>query len=667
MPRLMMAVILVLGTSTVFGLPTPDDAAQAASSQEPAMKEVGWQVRAAPRIEVLVPRDGDSISAPEGTVSVVFRILSDQRLRSVSVELLGENTGTLLSVCGERERPCPTGTQAFEHKASVPAFRGGNTIHVSAVDIRSASAEVVRQVRVTIPDPAAPRSRRPQSDLTPASLAVVRLLSPPSATSTIASGYALLVIAWRDVAGALSPLVAHKNATGMPTILWDLESIYEEPQYRGRDHAEIVKNAIAHAHASHGVQYVMLVGDVDRFPVRYTRGYDLGHWGHGFSPSDLYYADVHDAFGAFVSWDSDGDDLFGEGQANFATSAHELIQDGLDLLPDVAVGRLPASSATEVATYVTKVIAYEQANASQWYKRALLITGDYPNSNATNDAVGTTLQGRGFALTKLYHDAIWPTATYAQRVAMVEAALANGAGLVSYVGHGAGAASTSANGGLWGGWYDHSRIPFAANADRLPVIFSAACETGMFHSGNGPYFARLGFEHTGSNGVAKYEARPEPLAVLPANYDKDALAEHFLVKSPVGAIAFIGAYTGTQDASQTLARYFFEAYENGPNILGDMWNAAIMKFVFDDVRTMTYPLDSWYRASRYHHIHRMLLFGDPSLRLGGGSSSWSAAARCVRACDTERAACIGRTGWLPFNRVLCARSYEMCMQACAHR
>ena len=58
----------------------------------------------------------------------------------------------------------------------------------------------------------------------------------------------------------------------------------------------------------------------------------------------------------------------------------------------------------------------------------------------------------------------------------------------------------------------------------------------------------------------------------------------------------------------SLTKYFFEAYASGKYILGDLWNAAIRKFVTNVVNNLGYPGHSWSTAARYHHIHKMLPF-----------------------------------------------------------
>jgi hypothetical protein len=552
------------------------------------------------RVEVLSPGPEAEFRAEAPNAELRLNVVADSGLARLDVEVTGAFTGTFFTICGGDAAPCEGDAPQYDISASLPVFEGANTVVLRATD--NAGNVTRAQQTFTV-------------QLIGGSTDVVPV--DPSGRDR----FDLLILTHKnpdgeDFAAALEPLLQHKNATGMRTKLWTLEEIYETPQFRGHDHPEIIKKAIYSAARRWGVKYVMLVGDSDRFPIRYIRIYDLGHWGHGFVPSDLYYADLNDASGAFESWDSDGDHIYGEGQGNFPANMQDLNQDDADLIPDVAVGRVPASSLAELETYVSKIIRYESSASADWFRNALLVTGDYPNSNGTNDAIGNDLSTQGFALDKQYHDAVWPGTTMPQRYAIIENALDSGAGFVSYVGHGGGVGAGK-NGGVWGGWYDYSRIPNLANADRLPVIFSAACETGMFHFGNGPYYAKQGHVYDTPVSPPKYRWAPEPISYSPSLYDKDALAEHFLVKQDVGAIAFIGAYTGTQGDSHTLARGFFKSYANGSRILGDAWNGSLTAFVNGPIASLSFPGSSWYTYARWSHVNKMLLFGDPSLRIGG--------------------------------------------------
>jgi hypothetical protein len=186
----------------------------------------------------------------------------------------------------------------------------------------------------------------------------------------------LLIVTPREFEPVLAPLVAFKNATGLPTVLITLEEIEADPAYTG-DQAAQVKQAIAAYEDESGIQYVMLVGDVDRFPVRWVaakRGGDVEY----FYASDLYYADLYDATGAFHTWDSDGDGLYGEHVASgrCAEDPYSVNLDRVDLHPDVAVGRMPASTREELESYVARVIRYEYlAFGADWFHNVLLYAG----------------------------------------------------------------------------------------------------------------------------------------------------------------------------------------------------------------------------------------------------------------------------------------------------
>ena len=191
--------------------------------------------------------------------------------------------------------------------------------------------------------------------------------------------YDLAIITPELFSEALQPLVDHKNSYGVETTLKTLENIYSE--YDGFDEAEKIKFFIKDAIESWGIQYVLLVGGLNsiiyakprdnpnigvsgwHFPVRYSNVRDGGDPGF---PCDLYYADIYKEGGAFEDWDSDEDGVLGE-----------YPDDVIDHVPDVAVGRLAASDATEVSEVVNKIITYETtAYGSDWFKKMVVYSGD---------------------------------------------------------------------------------------------------------------------------------------------------------------------------------------------------------------------------------------------------------------------------------------------------
>jgi len=176
--------------------------------------------------------------------------------------------------------------------------------------------------------------------------------------------YDLLIIAPDSWLNALQPLVNEKEQHGIKTILMSIEDILS--QYNGRDNAEKVKYCIKDATEQYGIKYVLLVGDVNKIPVRYS---NLNMSGEPFI-SDLYYADIYDANGSFSSWDSNSNGIYGEG-------TDSKIIDSVDLYPDVYVGRLACRNVMEVKTMVNKIVEYENASKPKpWFKNLVLVGGD---------------------------------------------------------------------------------------------------------------------------------------------------------------------------------------------------------------------------------------------------------------------------------------------------
>jgi len=424
----------------------------------------------------------------------------------------------------------------------------------------------------------------------------------------------LLIIAPEELEDALEPLQKHKDRTGIATTIVTLEEI--ERQYAGSDQPERVKRCIADYEEACDVVYVMLVGDCDRFPVRYVKAYNT-EWGARWYPSDLYYADLYDEAYDFDDWDGNGNGIYGEmdfdgfGEGGLT----KLNLDQIDMYPDVMVGRVPASTADEVATYVDKVIDYEfEAYNADWFERALwLVDGDFGDASKKDRLDGYLSD---FTIIKPYEDSQWFSSTDIRnyRAGVINATVNEGVGFVNYFGHGTPLA--------WSwvfdqqqGWTDVTNL---TNTDRLPVVFAVACYTGRFYFDNGvtsaiPSDYYRAADDTEWSSTATVADRPEPMAVQPSQYDKESLAEEFLVRHRQGAVAYVGCADKMEYGGQDLDRYFFEAYSVGwkPPKLGYMWYYAQRQWL-DNV-----DLRSYYA---YIHMHKMMLFGDPSLRVGGISS-----------------------------------------------
>jgi len=433
----------------------------------------------------------------------------------------------------------------------------------------------------------------------------------------------LLIMTPADFREALVPLMNHKKASGMDANIITIEAISQDSRFSpSRDLPEKIKKAIAYAHEHYQTKYVMLVGDSDKFPVRYCRhvpGQRHAGYGEFYMPADLYYADLYryeNGQRVFDNWDENGNGYMGEMTCE-GSSCDQYLLDQVDSIPDVAVGRIPVSKVEDLRTYVAKIIKYENNYHPGWFFNVLLVTGGYPGDTTTNDWIAdNTLSA--FNKTRHYSNSGHPN--FVQQLTDY---LNQGQGFVSYIGHGGPCE--------WASYPVCASIPDLHNENMLPVIFAAACYTAQFHTREGQYLSIDGRDPPGQIWPSP---APEPAAIQPPRYDTSSCAEHLLFRSSAGAIAYIGCYTGSQSWALILAKKFFAAYDHlsdispDPVILGDMWNQALVDYYYDQIKNpvtgecLTERVNAsgslyWIPSTIYHHIRKYMLYGDPSLRLGG--------------------------------------------------
>jgi hypothetical protein len=422
-------------------------------------------------------------------------------------------------------------------------------------------------------------------------------ISPAPVSSDV---YSLAIITPSEFSEPLQPLVEHKNAYGVPTVLVTLDEIYSS--FIGRDNPERIKYFIKHAVEDWNTQYVLLVGDMKKLPIRVT----LASWWERDILSDLYYADIYNASGEFCNWDANGNNRFGEVNHD----GNDL--DGVDLYADVHVGRLPCTDITEVSTITNKIITYEEETYNQiWFKRIVLAGGDtFPpcrgappfvyEGEITNTKVAQNLPG--FDTTFLW------TSTQTLHPWSFNREINKGTGFVSYAGHGFEHGwgtfrpnSLSKRGMIW---YFTPYITGLDNGNKLPIIFFDACLT-----------AKLDFNFTDLQnyfpGTVHLLTRIFKLSEDPSHF-YPCFAGSVLTKEDGGAIATIGstrtAYTwvdtnGVYGGAGYLDVHFFDSYTEGVTA-GEMLTGAQNAYIQNV-------------GPDYFTIEEFILLGDPSLMVGG--------------------------------------------------
>jgi uncharacterized repeat protein (TIGR01451 family) len=253
-------------------------------------------------------------------------------------------------------------------------------------------------------------------------------------------------------------------------------------------------------------------------------------------------------------------------------AADNLMADsGGDDLPDVAIGRLPAITAADLAAMIAKIKAYEAAFAAPW-QRELVFTSDRADAAAgdfagANDGLAA-LAGGNFGVARIDLDTTPTNAAVPALLGHFNA----GAGLIHYTGHG-GVANWSAQGLLKKAHVD------AMHNVRQPVVVALSCLVG------------------------RYEA-PGPAA--------QSLGELLLRRAQGGAVAAWGpsGLSRNDPAAELGAAFYRAVLQEGSGTLG----LAILRAV----RGLERDLVSRDTLSVYN------LLGDPALRLAGNTAGHAA-------------------------------------------
>ena len=396
--------------------------------------------------------------------------------------------------------------------------------------------------------------------------------------------YDLLVLSPEEFSDELSPLIEHKNSNNISSILVTLNNI----PMNGRDKQEDIKYYIKDAIENWGIRYVLLVGGENKFPVRYTHvTYAYGNEiiDDEVFVSDLYYADIYDENGEFSSWDTNNNDLFGEYDWQNTGST-----DDVDLYPDVYIGRLACVDENELMTAVEKIIRYEEMKAygEAWFSNVVVIGGDTsPNDNEGIDEgeyIGQKILDtmEGFNGVK-----IWASNNEVKYASNINSAIENGAGFVSFSGHGSPTSWAThphnKDGWIPYGGYKNSNIETLTNSEKLPIVIIDACSNSKFDE------------------------------------ISNCFGWTFITNENGGAIATIGnsalswGYTGSytiKGLSGFMELGAFKSYKNGAKTFGEMWGETVKSYLSEV--GARYALD-------YKTVEEWQAFGDPSLQISSPS------------------------------------------------
>ncbi len=176
------------------------------------------------------------------------------------------------------------------------------------------------------------------------------------------TGYQILIITPFAFEDGFNDLVTYYGSIGLTSQFESIEDI--NSGISGYDLQEKIRNFIRQEYQNNGIEYVILGGTEQLVPSRAF--YDIVYYGSGGGveeesydiPTDLYYCALDG------SDDANGNHVYGE------------IGDSTDLLPDLAIGRLPFTTTTDQAAMIHKSVSY-QANHVAGEDNHPLLLGEY--------------------------------------------------------------------------------------------------------------------------------------------------------------------------------------------------------------------------------------------------------------------------------------------------
>jgi hypothetical protein len=349
------------------------------------------------------------------------------------------------------------------------------------------------------------------------------------------AGATYVVITSEELKAAASTLAAFRSHLGHSTMVVTVDQIMNEFNY-GIYSPAAIKNFLIYAYKnwSNKPQYVLLAGG-----GTYDYKDYLGKGGQqvppamaptpdGLAPSDNYYVNINS-----------------------------------DHIPDIAIGRLPASTPAELSGMVSKIVSYESGSGTALVNKALLVA-DIPDTGgdfgSDIDSVATVFPAT-VTVSKLYH-ADYPDATN-MNSALLQG-INSGEVFMSYFGH-AGVDRLSQDGIL-----TVADVESMTNLSKLPVMSAMTCVIGNFAV---PGFTSLG------------EA---------------------LILNKAGGAAAIWTSTGMSDDKQALLldkAFFSGAFDGSSQTVGEL--------VINAIKNANLGSDYQYILDTY------VILGDPALRVKG--------------------------------------------------
>jgi hypothetical protein len=385
----------------------------------------------------------------------------------------------------------------------------------------------------------------------------------PNAEQDLEDVYQILLITPEAWVQYFQPWIDFKNACGMPVLVESSEDVLS--QYQGVDDAEKIRNCIIDIYEQYAtLEYVALGGDDEI----------LEHRGLSFTGSETDHDIAADLYFAALdgNWNNNGNSWYGEPGED-------------DLVAELAVGRFPVDSPTEITNIVNKTLMYSREPVTADLEEALMVGedlgwtpwgGDYKDEVMNGSSMwGYTTVGfpANFNVGTLYdRNGTWNPN---QLIALLN----GGLHLLNHLGH----SDVTYNMKLYTSSINNSVMTNNGVNHNFYILYSQGCYSGSFDNRT----------TTGS-------------------YTNDCIGEDWAVIGN-GAVAYVGnsrygwgSGSNTNGASQRLDRQFFDAlfaenihrigWTNGDSKEDNIGyiNNDVVRWVYYEVNVLGDPtLDIW--------------------------------------------------------------------------
>lgn len=232
------------------------------------------------------------------------------------------------------------------------------------------------------------------------------------------------------------------------------------------DDPEKVRLFIVEAYENYGIEYVLLVGDLEQMPTRMFRSCYAENPEYWPMPTDFYYSDLDG------SHNMDGDEYWFERYDDYPA--------GYEFFEDVYVGRVPAKTNQMVIDYLDKWFSYINAYEDDWQTNVLYAGADVYGCNSTvtmfENLVDPIVNNPPIDVTKLYCGE-WPEIPEWQPLSIDSfiAEVSRGQALILHAAHSGYWCLGMEDGCFQNGIYGTDHIEMLTNLDRYGVMYSLGC------------------------------------------------------------------------------------------------------------------------------------------------------------------------------------------------